>query len=264
MSISLRASLSQHARLAAASEAMPADDDKSASKATQMAARKTASSLSRALILSAMLLLAWTGEMQAADSDLAGRRVDTRPQAGVEPVPAEAYAVVTFWRKAGYARWFAKDAEFDQHFRERFLPLHEAAVRGELSHWMASAEGSLGLLILLDQFPRNAFRATPRMYATDDMARRIADAAIAAGHDRAVDSAMQLFFYLPFGHSERMADQDRSVALARRLGQPSLGFAEHHREIVRRFGRFPHRNAILGRRTTAEEQRFLDEGGFAG
>jgi uncharacterized protein (DUF924 family) len=102
------------------------------------------------------------------------------------------------------------------------------------------------------------------MYATDPAARVEADAAIAAGHDRAVEPALQAFFYLPFEHSEDSADQDRSVALFRRLGPPHLPYAEHHRDIVRRFGRFPHRNPLLGRVTTAEEQRFLDEGGFAG
>jgi uncharacterized protein (DUF924 family) len=102
------------------------------------------------------------------------------------------------------------------------------------------------------------------MYDTDTLARRIADAAVAAGHDQAVPSDLRLFVYLPFGHSEDIADQDRAVALCLRLGEPHVAHAERHRGIVRRFGRFPHRNAILGRTTTPDEQRFLDEGGFAG
>lgn len=172
--------------------------------------------------------------------------------------------VVEFWRAAGPALWFAKDTAFDRRFREGFLQLHEAAADGRLPGWAATAEGALALLLLLDQFPRNAFRGTPRMYATDVLARQIADAAIAAGHDQAVEPGLRLFFYLPFAHSERLADQERSVALCRRLGQPHLSHAEGHRDIVRRFGRFPHRNPILGRAMAAEEQQFLDAGGFAG
>ena len=177
---------------------------------------------------------------------------------------ADASSVVHFWSAAGPNLWFAKDAEFDCVFRERFLALHEAAARGELLGWSATPTGALALLILMDQFPRNAFRGTPRMYATDAMAREAAAAAIDAGHDRAVETELQLFFYLPFGHSEKLEDQERSVALARRLGQPTLSHAEGHYGIVKRFGRFPHRNPILGRRMTEEEQRFLDEGGYAG
>lgn len=102
------------------------------------------------------------------------------------------------------------------------------------------------------------------MYATDRMARDVADAAVRAGHDRAVDDGMALFFYLPFAHSECLEDQDRAVALASRLPEPSPTHARRHRDIIRRFGRFPHRNPILGRTMTAEEQRYLDEGGYQG
>ena len=173
-------------------------------------------------------------------------------------------AIVTFWREAGPGLWFAKDDTFDRRFRDRFLASHEAAARGELAGWAATAGGALGLVLLLDQFPRNAFRGTPRMYATDALARDVAAAAVDAGHDRAVEARLPLFFYLPFGHSEDLADQERSVALARRLGQPDLSHAERHRDIVRRFGRFPHRNPILGRAMRPEEQRFLDDGGYRG
>jgi uncharacterized protein (DUF924 family) len=191
----------------------------------------------------------------------AGRGPPSRPT----PMPsAEALTVVDFWRAAGPARWFAKDAEFDRRFRERFLSLHEAAARGELTGWLATPNGALALLLLLDQFPRNAFRGTPRMYASDAMAREAAAAALAAGHDRAVESELQLFFYLPFGHSENLAHQERSVALNRRLGERDLSHAQRHRDIVRRFGRFPHRNPILGRTMTPAEQQFLAAGGFAG
>jgi uncharacterized protein (DUF924 family) len=178
--------------------------------------------------------------------------------------PAEAAAIVDFWREAGPSLWFAKDPEFDRRFRERFIARYEAAARGELSAWLTTAEGALALLLLLDQFPRNVFRDTPRMYATDAMACEIAAAAVDAGHDHAVEAEMARFFYLPFGHSESLADQERAVALVRRLGEPDISRAERHCGIVRRFGRFPHRNPILGRAMTEEEQRFLDEGGFAG
>lgn len=178
--------------------------------------------------------------------------------------PVHARAVVDFWRAAGPGLWFAKDTEFDRRFRERFLWLYLAATRGELADWSKTPEGAMALLILLDQFPRNAFRNTPRMYATDAMARKIADAALKAGHGQAVEPALRLFFYLPFGHSENLADQERSVALSEALGEPNLSHAKRHRDIIRRFGRFPHRNPILGRAMTPEEQRYLDEGGYAG
>jgi uncharacterized protein (DUF924 family) len=173
-------------------------------------------------------------------------------------------AVVAFWRDAGPNLWFAKDEAFDRRFRERFLELHEAAARGELTAWQATPIGALALVLLLDQFPRNSFRGDKRMYATDALARQVADAAVAACHHRNVDADLQVFLFLPFGHSEDIADQERSVALMRDLDHPDLPHAERHRDIVKRFGRFPHRNPILGRIMTAEEQRYLDEGGYAG
>jgi uncharacterized protein (DUF924 family) len=177
---------------------------------------------------------------------------------------ATALEVIGFWKDAGPALWFAKDAAFDQRFRERFLRDHEAAARGELAHWQATPEGSLALILLLDQFPRNAFRGDPRMYATDASARKAASLAIAAGYDRMFPLELQKFFVLPFAHSEDLADQERAVALARRISPDDLAHAEHHRDIVRRFGRFPHRNAILGRETTKEEKEYLANGGYQG
>jgi uncharacterized protein (DUF924 family) len=178
--------------------------------------------------------------------------------------PAEARAVVDFWRAAGPSLWFAKDAAFDARFRERFQREHEAAARGELDHWMATADGALALIVLLDQYPRNAFRGTPRMYDTDALARRFAAQAFSAHYDRQLPMELRKFLLLPFAHSEELADQERSVALARGLTADDLAHAEHHRDIVRRFGRFPHRNAILERKTTPEEQRYLDNGGYQG
>lgn len=179
------------------------------------------------------------------------------------PTPS-ASDVISFWQAAGPTRWFRSDTDFDRRFRESFLGAHEAAALGELDDWAASPEGALALVLLLDQFPRNAFRGTARVYATDARARRIADAAVRAGHDRAVPQELRQFFYLPFMHSEDPADQERCVALNEAAGGESLRWAKHHRDVVLRFGRFPHRNAVLGRPGTPEEERFLAEGGFGG
>jgi uncharacterized protein (DUF924 family) len=197
--------------------------------------------------------------------DAAPEAAASRPSASA---PAESFAqareVVAFWRAAGPNMWFAKDDAFDKRFRERFAASYAAAQAGELSSWLDSAESALALVLLLDQYPRNSFRGTARMYESDALARRMADRAISRGHDRAIEPALRVFMYLPFGHSEDLADQDRSVDYVRTLGQPHLSHAEGHRNTVRRFGRFPHRNAILGRKTTKEEQQYLDQGGFRG
>jgi len=190
----------------------------------------------------------------------AGR--DLRGDATTQPTTPD--DVVVFWQDAGRKLWFAKDANFDRRFRQSFLQTHEAATRGELDGWLATPTGALALILLLDQFPRNAFRGTPRMYASDAQARAAADRAIVAGHDLKVSPELRGFYYLPFGHSEDIADQDRSVELIRRLDEAHAPLAERHRDIIKHFGRFPHRNPILGRAMTAEEQHFLDQGGFAG
>jgi uncharacterized protein (DUF924 family) len=176
--------------------------------------------------------------------------------------PAE---VIAFWFEAGPKKWFNKDTAFDEQIRARFLPTYEAAVEGRLTFWEATAEGALALLIVLDQFPRNMFRGSPRTFAADALARAVAERAIARGFDRQLGLPKQNFFHLPFMHSENLTDQERCVDLARQAGDANtLKFAELHADIIRRFGRFPHRNAVLGRATTPEEQAFLDAGGFAG
>ena len=172
--------------------------------------------------------------------------------------------MLAFWRDAGPKKWFRKDAAFDSEFRERFLAAHEAAARGELDAWPPTADGTLALLILLDQFPRNAFRGSERMFATDAKALQLAQRAIAAGVDQTADAQLRNFFYLPLMHSEALADQQQAVALTEPLGAEAHRFAILHRDIIERFGRFPHRNAVLGRATTPAERAFLDEGGFAG
>jgi uncharacterized protein (DUF924 family) len=178
--------------------------------------------------------------------------------------PPLAASVVQFWRDAGPRMWFAKDPRFDRDFRGRFLAVHDAAANGMLDIWQSAPEGALALMVLLDQFPRNAFRGTPGMYATDARARRHASMAIVKGFDRMVEDQLALFFYLPFGHSENLADQDRAARLCARLDEPAPSHAKRHRGIIARFGRFPHRNPILGRATTPEEKAYLDNGGYAG
>lgn len=178
--------------------------------------------------------------------------------------PPSPSAVTAFWRQAGPRRWFAKDAGFDADFKARFEAAHHLAASGAIDHWAADAEGALALLVLLDQLPRNAWRGSGHMFATDGKALAIAQAAVAAGFDQQVEAALRPFFYLPFMHSEALADQERSVALNRALDPDTQRFAVLHRDIVARFGRFPHRNAALGRRSTPEEQQFLDQDGFAG
>lgn len=172
--------------------------------------------------------------------------------------------VISFWRDAGPGLWFAKDVAFDRLFRERCIDAHWSAAQRDLDGWMRTPEGGLALVLLTDQFPRNAFRGTAHMYATDPLARRFARQAHRRGHMDAVEPPLRLFFCLPLAHSEDPADQDLSVQLHEALGEPWLSHARGHRDIIRRFGRFPHRNRLLGRKTTRDEQAFLAAGGFTG
>ena len=172
--------------------------------------------------------------------------------------------IVSFWRDAGYERWYGKDDAFDQELRDRFMGTWEAARDGKLSAWQDSDDGTLALLIMLDQFPRNMFRNDPRAFSTDALARTIASRAIAEGRDQRIETGLRAFIYLPFEHSEDMADQERSIELFAPLGADSLKWAVLHADIIRKFGRFPHRNTVLGRTTTPEEAAFLKDGGFSG
>lgn len=173
--------------------------------------------------------------------------------------------VLGFWLGAGPERWFKKDEAFDADIRARFNKLYEDAAAGELGSWEDTPEGTLALVIVLDQFPRNMFRGSALAFAADPLARAVATRAIERGFDRQVAMPCRSFFYLPFEHSERLADQERCVALMRATGDAEqLKWADLHADIIRRFGRFPHRNAALGRATTAEERAFLKSGGFAG
>ena len=177
--------------------------------------------------------------------------------------------IIGFWTAAGPSQWFGAKAAFDEAIRLKFEPVHHRAARGEYDAWEGSAEGALALLLLLDQFPRNLYRKSSHAFATDGKALGIARRAIANGFDRQVEAQLRPFFYLPFEHSEKLADQDESIALCQSLADETgdvetLRWAVLHRDIIVKFGRFPHRNAPLGRQTTAQEQAFLDDGGFAG
>lgn len=180
--------------------------------------------------------------------------------------PAE---IIAFWLRHGPKKWFGKDDAFDAEIATSYATDHIAASRGDYAGWEATAEGSLALLLLLDQFPRNLYRGSAHSYATDGLARSIAAKSLDAGFDRAVEAALRPFFYLPFEHSETLADQEHCVALCKahcdETGDTeSLRWAKEHHDIIARFGRFPHRNKALGRQTTPEEQAFLVAGGFKG
>jgi uncharacterized protein (DUF924 family) len=184
-----------------------------------------------------------------------------------DPIYSE---VLEFWFGAspGESRpeWFRKDAAFDAQIRERFGELHARAARGELDAWRKAPASMLALVVMLDQFSRNMFRDDARAFAQDARARECAHQALARGDDQTLLPVQRQFLYLPLEHSEDMADQDRCVELMRSLDafpetRGLASWAERHRDIVRRFGRFPHRNAALGRATTAAEAEFLKQPG---
>jgi uncharacterized protein (DUF924 family) len=173
--------------------------------------------------------------------------------------------IVGFWVAAGPTAWYKKSDEFDRTVQAKFSDAHHKAARGELGDWEASAEGALALLLLLDQFPRNMFRNSPHSFATDGLALAIARRAIAKGHDDAFEMPVRQFFYLPHMHAENLDAQEECVRLCEAHTTPeNVRFAVIHRDIIAQFGRFPHRNALFGRETTADEEAFLDGGGFKG
>ena len=163
--------------------------------------------------------------------------------------------------------WFRKDAAFDEEIRARFLSAVEAALAGDLDEWATTPQGALALLILLDQFTRNLFRGEARCFAGDAAALRVAEAVVAKGWDQAMNAVERTFVYLPFEHSEALADQERSLALFGALAAYTptaagfLDYAQRHHEVIVRFGRFPHRNAALGRASTPEEKDYLAQPG---
>lgn len=170
-----------------------------------------------------------------------------------------------FWRNVvAEGLWMVKDPDFDRLFRERFLTAHMEAAARRCDDWIRTPHGALALLVLLDQFPRNAFRGTAHMYATDGLARMFGREAEKLGHMQRVEDGFRVFFVYPFTHSEDPVDQALSLTLAARLGGGRADGMRGHHDIIRRFGRFPHRNWLLGRESTAEERAFLADGGFAG
>lgn len=170
-----------------------------------------------------------------------------------------AKAILEFWFSARVRPlWFQSTAEFDAELRQRFLSTWQVARADALTDWETTAEGSLALVICMDQFPLNMFRGQSESFSSEAAARGVAERAIARGFDQLLDASQKAFLYMPYMHSESLADQDRSLALFREAGlEENLEFAEHHRDIVQRFGRFPHRNAILGRENTPQEQAYL-------
>ena len=184
-------------------------------------------------------------------------------------MPALPQDVVGYWRNAGPRRWFGKDPAFDDALRLRFEPVHFAAARGQYDDWIHEAEPALALILLLDQIPRNLFRDSGHAYATDGKARRMTRLALRRGFDLQVEPGLRQFVYMPLEHSEDPDDQADCVRLMQALCAETgdgeyLRYAEMHRDIIARFGRFPHRNAALGRESTPEELAYLSGGGFAG
>ena len=168
--------------------------------------------------------------------------------------------IIDFWFADDVRKlWFNSTAEFDRLLRERFEETLKQAVRGELDHWMESAEGCLALVIILDQFPLNMFRGSEQCFATEAQSREVARVSIAKGFDKTLPAEQQAFLYMPFTHSENLADQELAVELFTQPGMGShLRFARHHHGIVETYGRFPHRNAVLGRASTAAEIEYLN------
>ena len=174
------------------------------------------------------------------------------------PAAAE---VRRYWFDEHPKDWFVKNPAFDAQIRRRFLALHEVASAGGLAHWADDGRSCLALVIVLDQFPRNMFRGEARAFATDSLARAAARVILERGWDQRMTQSEQLFAYLPFEHSESLADQERCCDLMKPLGDELLRYAQRHKEIIERFGRFPHRNAALGRASTPEEAEFLKQPG---
>jgi uncharacterized protein (DUF924 family) len=171
----------------------------------------------------------------------------------------DAKEVLKFWFERDRKAWFEKNPAFDEEIRQRFLPHYELGATGMLGSWKQAPASCLALVVLLDQFPRNMFRGTARAFATDPLALEAARTILDRGWDKAMTPDERVFAYLPFEHSEALQDQKLSLKLFE--GNPNFEWARKHWEIIRRFGRFPHRNAALGRESTPEEIEFLKQPG---
>lgn len=173
--------------------------------------------------------------------------------------------VVSFWELAGETRWFFKDAAFDGALKVHFGTALAEARQGAFDHWGETPEGALGLVLLLDQMPRNIYRGSPLSFAADPKALALAKSWIAKGYHQRLVPPLAQWLIMPFEHAEDIDAQNRAVALFQTMGLSDMVYwAKLHRDIIVRFGRFPHRNAVLGRASTPEELAFLKAGGFAG
>ena len=178
------------------------------------------------------------------------------------PTPGD---VLDFWLSADPEKWFARDDAFDAAIRDRFLTLHGKAASGAIDEWAVIPEGTLALIIVLDQFSRNLYRNSPLAFATDEKALGLSQNLIAKQQDIEFPINVRLWIYMPFQHSEDLCMQERSIELFKTLDDPeNLKYALIHHDIIRKFGRFPHRNQVLGRTSRAEEIKFLAAGGFSG
>ncbi|SPO23926.1 uncharacterized protein UTRI_03540_B [Ustilago trichophora] len=210
--------------------------------------------------------------MASSAAALAGRTFEEILRTPPPTLTAGVSALIdmaSFWKAAGPERYFARSDEFDEQLIYRYSTIYPAVHSEKITPTIPSSssssekEGSnvadqhLGMILLLDQYPRNAFRGSAKQYQSDALARKWADIAIKYGIDRNFDSTLCTFFYLPFGHSEDLADQNRAVELGQRLGDPFLAFAKEHRDVVVKFGRFCHRNGVMGRETTKEESHWM-------
>lgn len=169
--------------------------------------------------------------------------------------------VITFWfTEVTPDKWWTKNIEFDQLIRKKFTDIHSAAIKGELYKWRETAEGRLAEIIILDQFSRNMFRETPMAFSSDPLALILAQEAISVGADKKLTQVQRSFMYMPFMHSESLCIHDIAVELYRKNGVASnLDFEIKHRDIIVMFGRYPHRNIILGRSSTPDEIEFLQQ-----
>jgi len=173
--------------------------------------------------------------------------------------------VIDFWQAAGFDKWYKKDDAFDAEIAAKFSAAHEAAKAGQYDEWQETPKGALALLILQDQMARNLFRNSPKAFAADARALAIAHSAIDRKFDEEFEGSMRQWFYMPLMHSENMSDQTLCCDLTKRAGlDKTYDYAVLHADIIREFGRFPHRNEILGRTSSKEELEFLENGGFSG
>ena len=172
--------------------------------------------------------------------------------------------IIDFWYKESQPQdWFVKNTEFDKQIHDRFLPVYNQAIKGELYTWRITPQGRLAEIIVLDQFARNLFRNNPQAFAYDTMALALAQEAIQAGDDKKLEQNQRWFLYMPFMHSESKAIHEQSIKLFTELGQQqTLQHAIDHKKIIDQFGRYPHRNKVLGRNSTPEEVKFLNNSNY--